>query len=343
MWFSCDNKYHIRHFGIAMLPAWWTVRYGMKFGRRFVFDPDYRNAVFAEMKRESVHILEPLHLKIAFVGDGLSSPDFGNATAAALFGAETMYPDDNYPWNRHFPEDMPYDELSVPDDITACLPYSEIIGQFEYQNGQRGTADKPTIPVKGILNEAYLLFGSRLLADCLADPDEARKVFEKIQALNRKVLEYTYGTLGHRHLIMVANCTEALISTALYKEILYEYDAEISRLATEKYGCTFGVHHCGLFDPYIEVYASLPNVTALEVGWGSDIRAVMDAFPDADVNYIVSVSFLNEASVPDARKKAEDILRAAGSDAKRLAVSAADLDNGPWETKLLAMEEVFRA
>ena len=343
MWFGCKNRYLINNFNFSILPAWWTKNYDMHFGEQYIFDPDYRNGLYEKMKLAAKERFAALNPEIAYVGNGISHPEFANATPCALFGAQVNYPEDNFPWGHHLPEDTPYDSLTLPDDIAKTFPYSEVIEQYAYQNRKNGTEEKPTIPVRGFLNDAFLLFGERIFLDCLSDPEEAEKVFDTLLALTKKVFEYTYGHLKHRHMILVTNCTVAMISPQLYDDMLFAYDKEISRLATEVYDCTFGVHHCGLIDRYIESYQKLPNVSFVEAGWGSDVKAVLQAFPGANVNYLLSTPFLNEATVAQAREMAENLLKAADGNLSRFSVSAADLDNGPWLDKLCAVEEVFRA
>jgi hypothetical protein len=67
-----------------------------------------------------------------------------------------------------------------------------------------------------------------------------------------------------------------MISPQQYAELLWPFDVRIA----ERFGC-LGIHNCAWrADPYIDHYASVPNLAYIDMGIGSDLQRAREAFPD---------------------------------------------------------------
>jgi hypothetical protein len=80
----------------------------------------------------------------------------------------------------------------------------------------------------------------------------------------------------------IGNCPAIMFSPETYREVILPVDLW---LRYQFKG--FGIHHCGKFDNYAELYTALtPN--SLDIGGGSDYKIVRRYFPKAHCSYIVN-------------------------------------------------------
>ena len=75
--------------------------------------------------------------------------------------------------------------------------------------------------------------------------------------------------------LLHSECSNVMISTALYERFFLPFDAEWSRRLRP-----FGIHHCGA-DPhrFAPSYAKLPHLDFLDVGWGGDVALLRRHLP----------------------------------------------------------------
>jgi hypothetical protein len=59
---------------------------------------------------------------------------------------------------------------------------------------------------------------------------------------------------------------------------------------------SFGLHHCGPMDRYLEAYQRLEPIDYIEVGWGSNVAAVRRAFPATILDLMINIYDLQNLS-----------------------------------------------
>ena len=78
-------------------------------------------------------------------------------------------------------------------------------------------------------------------------------------------------------------------------------------------------------DKYLGAYQNLQPVEFIEVGWGSDVAAVHQAFPDAKLDLMINIYDLQNMSRPQVRELMVKMVRDVGSRACLRDVWVADI------------------
>ena len=96
-------------------------------------------------------------------------------------------------------------------------------------------------------------------------------------------------------LMLHSECTHTMISTEDYERYLMKYDIEWA-----KNNRPYGIHYCGE-DPhrYVEVFAKLPALDFLDVGWGGDVALLRKYLPNTFLNIRISPVELINMSVDE--------------------------------------------
>jgi len=336
-----DDTLAIDALAYNFLPSWWHRNYGVTFGERYVFDPDYRVDVWSFASRTLAERFPGLHLGSRDPEPVITQPDFNNALTAAASGCEVAYPEDNYPWSSHL-DDGAVARLKPPETIGETFPYSEIISQVRFLAGKFGKDVSPWLPTRGVLNDAVLIGGTDFLAQ-LGDgtAEKARALLGYCHSMLTDTMRHNHDHVGAGGATFVADCASILVGPECYKGRLLGYDRNIGKLAGAL-GQKIMLHHCGLFDAYSKPYREIANVRLLEIGWGSDVRRALDAFPDAVVQYIVGASFLASSPTELVEKKIRGVLEAARGDWQRLRLIVPDVEYGTPEENVYQVYECCR-
>jgi hypothetical protein len=340
MWYQVAGELSIGGLCFNFLPSWWNRNYGVTFGERWVFDPDYRTELLRFMER-TVHE--------RFPGFGIGSadpvarvtmPDFGNAVTPALAGCEVTYPLDNYPWNRHLdPERIPF--LRVPGTLAEAFPFSEIVRQARHLADKLAIPANPRLPPRGVQNDAVLIQGIGFFEDTVVDPPACRRLLAYSAGVLSAVIEANAG-FGSLDDVIVANCTTPMAGPSFYADTVQPCELPLHDLARAR-GMRFGIHHCGVFDPYVPYYRRFPRLDFLEIGWGSDPAVALAAFPEAAVQSIVLPSFVSTSTRAAVRERIEGLLDAARGNLHRYRISVPDLEWGTPEDNLAEIHRVCAA
>lgn len=337
MWYGVNDKLAIRALWFAFLPSWFNRNYGMTFGKRYVFDPDYRVETLRFAARKVHERFSQLHIGSPQAEPGVVPPDFGNTITAAAAGCEVVYPDDNYPWNRHLPPEA-VAKLKVPPDIAKVFPYNEIASQIKYLNRKFNQDVPPCFNSRGVLNDAVLIAGSDFLADFATETETAKACIDYSYSMLTMTASHNGRLVGQNGETMLTNCTIMMVSPEMYRDRLLDYDLNVHKLANS-FGQRFSLHHCGVFDRYISTYRKIPAISFLEIGWDSDIRAALEAFPESRVQYIFSAAFLLNSDRKAIRRKTEEIREASKGHWDRFSLSVPDLDYGTPDESLFEIYE----
>jgi Uroporphyrinogen decarboxylase (URO-D) len=337
MWYTVNDSLAIECLTFAFLPSWFHGNYGLTYGRKFVFDPDYRIEQHRFMARTVYERFPGLQIGSPDPQPQVIQPDFGNAITAAAAGCEVAYPEDNYPWNLHLPMEKA-GQLTVPPDLRVVFPYNEIASQVAYLNRKLGQDAKIYWNQRGVLNDACLIGGADFLTEFGLDSPDSRRLIDYSNGMLTSVTKADYEWFHITDWCMLANCTVMMVRPKTYETRLLAYDQEMYRLVTRQ-GRKLTVHHCGSFEKYASIYRKLPEIFWLEIGWGSDYRLALNLFPESILSYILSAVFVSTASRQEVRDTIMGILEATRGNWHRLRLSMADIEAGTPDENLYEIYE----
>lgn len=276
---------------ISFAPAWWHARYVMDFGEQAWQDPLARTERDREMRRL-------LFERFGEVGLGEQGPAprpnleaYGDRFMAALWGCEIRYFPDQAPAAVPVPnvrERM--ENLEVPD-LASSPVIRQALEDARLLEERYGWCEG-SINLGGPLNNAVSVFGEEILSACLAEPKLARRTLQKMAeallAVHDQVVCRINGVAvtSPRPAGGLGNCPVCMISPQTYREVVLPADLWFRNQFRE-----FGLHHCGSFHPYNEVYQEL-RPDSLDVGWETDRRATRRAFPHTAMSLMLEASAL---------------------------------------------------
>lgn len=328
MWF-CEKIHDllIEEAVINFLPSWWHSNYGIEYGKRMYFDPDYRLDAYLNMERLYYERFgKETNTGCPDPAPKVIQPDFDNTFYQSMLGFDIQYPIDQYPVGMGVLTEEQIHNLTVPDNLWEVYPYSEVKRQVEYMNRKLNTDVPPFMKTRGVLNEAVQIcsadfYGMLLDEDCEA---EIKNVMSFITGVIRQQIARNCETdPGFMHIMM--NCTCAVAGAPAYRSRVYEYDRSLYSFCLDNQ-YAIGLHHCGKFDDFVDIYGSMDRLKYIEIGHESKIRPVLERFPNAHIQYIMSTQLLNFGSPEDIRKKIGEILDETKGNWKRFSIQAPDLD-----------------
>ncbi len=145
----------------------------------------------------------------------------------------------------------------------------------------------------GVLNLALDLRGQALFLDMLDKPAEVPRFFSGIAAVIERFTQTMFAKTGSTSIstnrtvrclrpavYLHSECSLTMVSTGDYERFLMPLDADWSRRLRP-----FGIHYCGK-DPhrYADVFARLPHLDFLDLGWGGDVARLRRSLPDTFLN-----------------------------------------------------------
>lgn len=268
---------------IGFTPKWFRQNLDVDFGERWHRDPAYRRQSIVAMGHEVRKRFG--NLEIGAVVDPDEPADlltgvFGTSFVAAIYGVPIDYQEENWPWSTH--KYLTDDEVSrlEPPDLDANPFFCEFMEQVEWIAREHGMIEG-YVNWQGILNNAYRMRGEDVFLDLITEPERARHLFECVTTTMidgaRRLYERQRQSGVKRSHFTVSNCLVNMVSPEQYHDLLLPCDR---RLAQE-FG-TIGVHNCSWnANPYLEHYATLPNLGYVDMGMESDLPLARDLFPNA--------------------------------------------------------------
>jgi uroporphyrinogen-III decarboxylase len=336
-WFTVADELAIKSLTVNFLPSWWHKNYKVSFGEKYIFDPDYRVETARFMSRTINKHFPDLHIGLKNPQPEVIMPNLINASDVALAGGEVFYPEDNYPWSRHLqPEAI--EKLKLPENIEEVFPFNEGISQVKYLNNKLNKDVKPFLYKNGILNASVLIMGDELLLDLACKNGNAKKVLDYNYEMWVKTMDYNYKVHSFPSFVMIPNCTVIMVGPARYEESLFSYDLDMCQYLNKR-NQKFMLHHCGNFDHFIKSYRRIPYIDMLQIGYESNIRAALEVFPEADVEYIFDTFLLLHGSRSEIRDKTNEILESTHGNWDRFSMVVADIDQTSPDENLLEIYE----
>ncbi|TFG50994.1 MAG: hypothetical protein E4H40_00010 [Candidatus Brocadiia bacterium] len=281
---------------IVLAPAWWFHNEGITFDEDFFYDP-YRR-VESERKMEQV-----LYERWGKYGLGRDR-DKDHPVAGAVHLAA------GYLLSEMLGCKVEYKENTPPQVICARQPDLNISARraFESNAYKKFTLLLESLKTKygyitgdvnwgGILNIAMDLRGESIFMDMFDRPAVVNGFLSEIAAVIEKFtqdLQKQTGTssisvnrtvrLLEPAVFLHSECSHTMISVDDYRKFLFDFDIKWSRRYRP-----FGIHFCGM-DPhrFAGIFAELPCLDFLDVGWGGDVAEIRRKLPKTFLNIRLS-------------------------------------------------------
>ena len=299
-WYSGQNlpRTHARP---TFSETWFHRHYGMTFGEKYCGDPIFRT----EQDREALRLL---YDRFGRSGIGEKDPPrrphlevCGHRFMSALFGCEIFFQDDQATSCRHLSIYSAADIAAISKPDLASNRWAE---EFRKQGtillDRYGSVDA-TINHGGPINVALSVLGSEALAYLVEAPEVMGRFLETIADLliecYDKLTVRFNPDLGRARNMFAGNCPVMMLSPRTYRETVLPADLHFRKQVQ-----TFGLHHCGRMDLYLEEYKKLAPIEFIEVGWGSQVAAVRKAFPEVTLDLMINIYDLQNMSRPTLRE-----------------------------------------
>jgi len=295
---------------IGFVPSWFHQRAGVCFGERWHADPAYRRESLIAMTRELDRAFPG-----AFIGrmgektDDQATPDLltgtlGACAMAGIYGMEIVYADAEWPDIRgECLTDEQVDRLKPPNLDENPL-FQNLMKQVDWIARHVGVV-KGFVNWQGVLNTAFRLRGLKVFTDMVEAPERTHHLFSCIH----KTMEEGARRLHERQrqtgfpvdFFTVSNCVVNMISPGHYREYVMPWDRRFGKT----FGC-LGVHNCAwTADPYLEDYASLPNVAYIDMGADSDLEKARWLFSEARRALMIPPTYVTQRSLQELRRDVE--------------------------------------
>jgi len=318
---------------IGFTPRWYREALGIDFGPRWHSDVPYRRESVLAMRDE---------LRRRFPGTGIGGTDepdapldlltgvFGTAAVAAIFGLPIVYAPDNWPNVEHLyltREQMA--GLEVPD-LTVNPIFQDLLRQVDEIEALEGQA-YGFINWQGVLNNAQRLRGPELFIDLYEAPPLAHHIFDVVcetmlEAMRRLHERQRAGGVDYRF-GTISNCLVNMISPSQYEEFLLPCDRRIAS-AFE----VVGIHNCAWnADPYLGLYATVPNLGYIDMGIRSDLKEARKLLPHARRALMYTPMDLADKPMRAIREDLERVAREYAS----CDIVLADIESGTPDERVL--------
>ena len=132
---------------------------------------------------------------------------------------------------------------------------------------------------QGVLNSAYRIRGEDLFLEMVREPGRVHHLLTcvattMIEGARRLYARQREAGVDNRH-FTVSNCLVNMVSPKHYEQYLLPHDRRIA----ETFGL-IGIHNCAWnANPYMEHYASVPDVAYVDMGLDSDLPKARTLFP----------------------------------------------------------------
>jgi hypothetical protein len=274
---------------IDFSPKWYHDRFGLEFTERYWQDPIARTELNRSMRRV---------LREAFADVGLGEADpkpmpnidaYGHRFMSAYWGCRIHYQPDQAPAAIALDDPAGRVESLQPPPIDTSLVVERALKEANLLAGRYGGCDGG-INYGSPLNNAVSVLGEEILAAIVERPAAAQRILrymgEAILALHDRVTAPINGTppSPRRAIGGLGNCPVCMISPQSYEQVVLPVD----RWFLGQIGCR-GLHHCGAFHPYAEVYKKL-EPDGLQIGYLSDRRISRAAFPNTPISLLLEAS-----------------------------------------------------
>lgn len=273
---------------VSLSFKWYNRHAGLTFGRDIFTDPIKRTDTLRECARIAFE-----HFGDVGLGQHnpqpspIASHSYGDRFMSALFGCEVVYFNDQAPCV--VAKEADFDEmagLQVPD-LGNNEVVQKMLSDAELLRRHYGCVSG-SINTGSPANVAVSLYGQDFLIACALEPEIAQHVLhvigETIYKLDREVCAVAEPESFPQSPVSMGygNCPAIMFSPSMYRDVLLPVDKWFRSQVRD-----FHLHHCGVFDKYIDLYKELDPAT-IDVGGGSDYRALRKAFPNTPCSFLIN-------------------------------------------------------
>jgi len=294
-----DARIHPRQLipvDIVLAPAWWHANTGMTFDEDFFFHPVRRVEAESIMEKalherwgryglgEDAHRIVPsigaVHLAAGFVASG-------------MLGCEIRYCESSPP--QVHCAGIPTLDARFDDPFSSPM-YRKLERRVDsrwYRHG-RVVGD---VNWCGVLNIALDVRGESLFLDARDDAPGTAAFMTRIAAVVDELTRRSGSLTGSTSISVNRNvrnilepvflhseCSLTMVSAADYEQLIMPIDTRWSERRRP-----FGIHYCGndahRFSP---LFARLPHLDFLDVGWGGDVKLIRRDLPATFLNLRLS-------------------------------------------------------
>lgn len=261
-------------------PKWYRDSIGIDFGERWHSEPEYRRTAVIAMTTE-VRRRFP-NIPIGTMGESDAPVDlitgiYGASFVASLYGIPIEFQTDNWPWSARKHLDGPEIDKLEPPDLDSSPIFEKMIEQLDWIQRETGNL-RGFLNWQGVLNNAYRIRGEDIFLEMIREPERVHHLFScvastMIEAAQRLYARQREAGFDNQH-FTVSNCLVNMVSPKHYAEFLLSHDRNIAKTFGQ-----IGVHNCAWnADPYLEDYASIPNVSYVDMGMQSNLNKAKKLF-----------------------------------------------------------------
>jgi uroporphyrinogen-III decarboxylase len=265
---------------IGFTPNWFFQNLGINFEKQWHTDPAYRRKTLLLMRAELKnrfpdsaigHPLQPLDLLTG---------TFGACTIGAIYGLPINYAKNNWPiCSQDYMSTEEIENLQPPNLDTNDF-FNNVLNQLKEILKLEGKVEG-FINWQGVLNNAHRLRGEALFLDLIDSPERAKHLFNCVTETMiegaKRLYKFQSETGVNINFFTVSNCLVNMLSPSQYEKYLLPLDIKIA----QEFKC-IGIHNCAWSaDPYLDLYAKVPNVSYIDMGILSDLPKAKKIFPNA--------------------------------------------------------------
>ena len=334
--YATGNEPFLRpEFGFT--PKWFYENFGITFGRDWHTNPRIRRESILKMRQELQRRFPGTNIGHPHLPVDMLTGTFGACTIGAIYGLPILYSKDGWPICA---QDYLSDDQAAsltPPDLNSNRFFQDLLNQMTEIENLEGRIEG-FINWQGVLNNAHRLRGEALFYDLMDEPDRARRVFEcvaqtMIQAITT-VYERQRQSAVERKFVTVSNCLVNMVSPRQYQQFLLPWDIAIA----QKFAC-IGIHNCAwTADPYLDLYAQVPQVAYIDMGIQSDLPKAKMLFPTARRAIMYTPMDLSHKSLAQIKADLEKIATEYGP----CDIVAADIEAGTPDAKIMEFANLCR-
>jgi uroporphyrinogen-III decarboxylase len=251
------------------------------FGERWHTDPTYRRQTIVaarDVLRSRFPGTSIGHIDEPDAPLDLLTGTYGGSLVSAIFGVPIIWASDNWPNAAH--EYLSDDEMASiePPDLDTNPVFQVLMRQVDWIAQSEGVVQGFINP-QGIINNAQRLRGENIFLDMMDNPDACRHLFDVVATTMIDLVTRLHNrqreTGFDPQFVTVSNCLVNMVSPNQYHELLLPYDVRIAEAFPR-----IGIHNCAWnANPYMDDYATVPNLSYIDMGLMSDMERARDLVP----------------------------------------------------------------
>jgi hypothetical protein len=299
---------------LDFMPAFYHRHLGVKYGKDFYYDPEYRAGVEC---RQSLF----LHDHWGRHGVGAARPQ----PSPSLFiqpveiimrtqGAEWQFPENatveswGTPWRG-------LDSAAIAAIDAQAAAHHPVVDELlaQYHVLRRLYGDRADLfGIKGgmmnihaPLTTAQQLYGEELFLLLAEDPLSAGPVFAKVWELYQAIFGRLAAELGATITrVQLGDCSAAMLSPATYEEAVLPWNNRIVRQFPHA-----GYHSCGSSTHLLPAFAKLERMDLYQLGPGTNLAQAAQQLPGTHLQPLIDPVLLLQAEAEQVRQVILDAIR----------------------------------